>query len=128
MPYQVDYSEGLQRHFMALEVTLRHQRVLVGTKPLEDGWVMSIIEIDGCTSEAEAVWLGQCVQSDLIDYISIANDEVTPLEAVMVKFGQIPPGAGWTVAVYVTLASSEEAAAMFDFMTAYATTPATWGH
>ena len=128
MPYQVDYSEGLQRHFMALEVTPRHQRVLVGTKPLEDGWVMSIIKIDGCTSEAEAIWLGQCVQSDLIDYISTANDEVTPLEAVMVEFGQIPPGACWTVAVYVTLASSEEAAAMFDFMTAYATAPATWGH
>lgn len=128
MPNRVSYSEGLLRHFMAVEVTPGHQCVLVGTKPLDDGWVMSIIKIDGCTSEAEAVWLGQCIQSDLIEYISIANDEVAPVEAVMVESGQIVPGACWTVAVYVVLASREEAAAMFDFMTAYATKPSTWQH
>lgn len=128
MPHQTGHREGLQRHFMGIEVTPGHQRVLVGTKPLDDGWVMSIIKIDGCTDEAEAVWLGQCIQSDLIEYISIANDEVTPVEAVRVESGQIAPGTGWTVAVYVILASREEAAAMFDFLTAYATEAAAWTH
>lgn len=128
MLHQIGHPEALQRHFMGIEVTPGHQRVLVGTKPLDDGWVMSIIKIDGCTNETEAVWLGRCMQSDLIEYISIANDEVTPVEAVMVESGQIAPGTGWTVAVYVILASPEEATAMFDFMTAYATKPSTWKH
>lgn len=91
MLHQMGHPEGLQRHFMGIEVTPGHQGVLVGTKPLDDGWVMSIIKIDRCTNETEAVWLGQCIQSDLIEYISIANDEVAPVEAVMVESGQIAP-------------------------------------
>lgn len=128
MSRMVAHRQGLKRHFMAIEVTPGDQRVLVGTKPLDDGWVMSMIRIDGCTNEAEAVWLGQCIRSDLIEYISVANDEVTPREAVGIESGQIAPGAGWSIAVYVVLASRQEAAAMFDFLTAYATQPTDWTH
>ena len=128
MPHMFSHSQGLKRHFMTIEVTPGDQRVLVGTKPLDDDWVMSMIRIDGCTHEAEAVWLGQCIRSDLIEYISVANDEVTPLEAVGIESGQVAPGAGWSVAVYVVLASRQEAAAMFDFLTAYATQPTDLAH
>lgn len=128
MPNRMGRHQGLRRHLTGTEVTPGHQRVLVGTKSLDDGWVMAIIRIDGCTNDVEAAWLGQCIQSDLIEYISIANDEVTPVEAVGVESGQIALDAGWTVAVYVILASREEAAAMFDFLTAYATEAAAWTH
>ena len=126
MPQQIGYCQGLHRHFMSIEVTPGQQRVLVGTKPLNDGWVMAIIRIDGCTNDAEAAWLGQRIRSDVIEYISVANDKVTPVEAVGIESGQIASGAGWTVAVYVTLASREEAAAMFDFLTTYATAAKGW--
>jgi len=91
MPHQTGHREGLQRHFMGTEVTPGHQRVLVGTKPLVEGWVMSIIKIDGCTNEAEAVWLGQCIQSDLIEYISIANDESRRLRRSGSSPVRLPP-------------------------------------
>lgn len=114
------HPQGLLRHFMRPEVTQGHQRVFIGSRPLEEGWTMAIIKIEGCTDAAEAAWLGQRIRPDIIEYISMANDEVTPVEAVGVESGFNVAGAGWTVAAFVILASREEAAEMCDFLTAYA--------
>lgn len=112
--------QGLLRHFMGPEVTQGRQRVFVGSRPPEDGWTTAIIKIEGCTDAAEAVWLGQRIRSDIIDHITITNDEVTPVEAVGVESGFSAIGAGWIVAVFVILATQEQAAELCDFLTAYA--------
>ena len=114
------FEHGLARHLGAPEFTPGGQRVLVGTKSMGDGWVASIIRLDGCASHDEAAWIGARIQADLVDYIGIVNDEDVSMEAVAVECGLGPGVAGWSVAVYVTLASAQEAGAMFDFLADYA--------
>ncbi|NWE51584.1 hypothetical protein [Brevundimonas sp. P7753] len=83
-----------------------------------DGWV--IIRLDGCASHDEAAWIGARIQTDLVDYIGVMNDEDVPLEAVAIECGVTTGSEAWSVAVYVTLSSAQEAGAMFDFLAAYA--------
>lgn len=85
-----------------------------------DGWVAAIIRLEGRANHDEAAWIGARIQADVVDYIGVMNDEDVPLEAVAIECGLVPGVAGWSVAVYVTLASAQEAGAMFDFLTAYA--------
>lgn len=118
-----DLQHGLARHLGAPEFTPGGQRVLVGTKSMGDGWVAAIIRLAGCASHDEAAWIGARIQADLVDYIGIVNDEDVPIEAVAVECGVTAGSAVWSVAVYVTLASAQEAGAMFDFLTAYAMPP-----
>jgi len=114
------FEHGLARHLGAPGFTPGGRRVLVGTKSKGDGWVAAIIRLDGCASHHEAAWIGARIQADLVDYIGVMNDEDVPLEAVAIECGLVPGVAGWSVAVYVTLASAQEAGAMFDFLAAYA--------
>ena len=118
-----DLQHGLARRLGAPECTPGGQRVLVGTKSMGDGWVAAIIRLDGCASHDEAAWIGARIQADLVDYIGIMNDEDVPMEAVPVECGAAAGSETWSVAVYVTLASAQEAGAMFDFLTAYAMPP-----
>jgi hypothetical protein len=114
------FEHGLARHLGAPEFTPGGQRVLVGTKSMGDGWVAAIIRLEGCANHDETAWIGARIQADVVDYIGVMNDEDVPLEAVAIECGLVPGVAGWSVAVYVTLASAQEAGAMFDFLTAYA--------
>lgn len=94
--------------------------VFVGTRPIEDGWVIVMLRIDGCTTEEQAAWFGGGVQSDLLDHLRHANQEEVPAEAVAAEWA-IPAGAAtWSIAVFVTLGSMLEALAMTDLLKAYA--------
>lgn len=99
------------------------QKVFVGTRPIEDGWVIAVLRIDGCTTEKQAAWFGGRVQSDLLDHLRHANQEEVPAEAVEAEWA-VPTGAAtWSVAVFVTLGSMLEAVAMTDFLKPYAAPP-----
>lgn len=39
------------------------QEVFVGTRPIEDGWVIVVLRIDGCTTEEQAAWFGHVTAS-----------------------------------------------------------------
>lgn len=94
--------------------------VFVGTRPVEDGWVIAVLRVDGCTTEKQAAWLGGRVQDDLLAHLRHANQEEAPDEAVEAEWA-IPAGTTtWSVAVFVTLGSMLEAMAMTDFLKAYA--------
>jgi hypothetical protein len=96
------------------------QEVFVGTKPVEDGWVIAVLRVDGCTTEKQAAWFGGRVQGDLLAHLRHANQEEVPAEAVEAEWA-VPAGAStWSVAVFVTLGSMLEAMAMTDFLKAYA--------
>jgi hypothetical protein len=99
---------------------LGDQQVFAGTRPVDNGWVMAVIRIDDCTSEAEAIWFGERIREDLLIHMSFTNQENVPAEAIDVEQGIPVGGAGWSVAVFVTLGSMMEAQAMLKFMKNYA--------
>lgn len=94
--------------------------VFVGTRPMEDGWVIAVLRIDGCTTEKQAAWLGGRVHADLLAYLRHANQEEAPDEAVEAEWAIPADATTWSVAVFVTLGSMLEAMAMTDFLKAYA--------
>lgn len=108
----------LRAHFEEPNVTPGRQRAYVGKRPLDDGWVMAIVRIDGCTDAEEAMWLGQRIRADLLTHLRFINQEHVPVEAVNIEIGKVE--TEWAVAVSVTLISLEEAARMMEFLEAYA--------
>ena len=108
----------LRVHFEEPNITPGRQRAYVGRRPLDDGWVMAIVRIDGCTDAEEAIWLSQRIRADLLTHLRFINQEHVPVEAVSTEIGKLE--TEWAVAVSVTLISLEEAARMMDFLTAYA--------
>lgn len=112
----------LIRHFANWQVTPGDQCVFVGTRPIDDGWVVVIVRIDDCIDETEASWLGTRIREDLLTHMRYTNQEDVPPEAVDFEHGVPAGGVGWSVAVYVTLWSMSEAKAMVGFLTAYADT------
>lgn len=113
-------QHGFSHHLSDPRFTPGGQSVYVGTRPIDDGWVVAVIRIDDCTSEDEAVWLGARVRADLLTHLCFANQEAVPVEAVDVEHGVPADGAGWSVAVYVTLGSMRQAGEMMDFLRTYA--------
>lgn len=114
----LDHSLAL--HLDAAGFTAAGQQVHVGTRPLPDGWVIAVLRVDNCTSQAEAAWLGACVQADVLTHMRFCNQQAVPLEAVEVEHGVPNGAASWSVAVFVTLGSMDEADVMREFLTAYA--------
>lgn len=108
----------LRVHFAEPNVTPGRQRAYVGKRPLDDGWVMVIVRIDGCTDAEEAIWLGQRIRADLLTHLRFINQEHVPVEAVSTEIGKLE--TEWAVAVSVTLISLEEAERMMEFLEAYA--------
>lgn len=54
----MDHSPLQQRladHLKNRPAPIGVQEVLVGTKPVDDGWVIAFLRIDGCTSEHQAL-------------------------------------------------------------------------
>lgn len=96
------------------------QEVFVGTKGVDDGWVIALLRIDGCTSEEQAAWFGGIVAGDLLTHLRHANQEDVPAEAVQVEWAVPAGGLGWSVAIFVTLGSMAEATALVDFLKDYA--------
>ena len=95
------------------------QEVLVGTKVVDDGWVIALLRIDGCTSEDQAAWFGSVVQGDLITHLQHANQEDVPAEAVQAEWAVPAGGLGWSVAIFVMLGSMAEAMAMANLLKDY---------
>jgi len=108
----------LRAHFEEPNVTPGRQRVYVGKRRLDDGWVMAIVRIDGCTDAEEAMWLGQRIRADVLTHLRFINQDHVPVEAVNIEIGKVE--REWAVAVSVTLISLEEAARMMEFLEAYA--------
>lgn len=112
-------QHGLAHHLSASGFTPGGQSVYVGVRPVDDGWVIAVIRIDDCMNEAEAVWLGSRIRADVLTHLRFANQESVPDEAVDAECG-VPQGSRtWSLAVYVTVASSDEAAAMREFFEVY---------
>lgn len=108
----------LRAHFDEPNVTPGRQRAYVGKQPLDDGWVMAVVRIVGCTDAEEATWLGQRIRADLLTHLRFINQEHVPVEAVNIEIGKVE--TEWAVAVSVTLISLEEAARMMEFLEGYA--------
>ena len=102
-------------HFADPLVTAGSQKIFTSTRPTDDGWVMAVIRIDDCTCEVAAVFLGTRIREDVLIHLCFSNQEAVPAEAVDVEHG-VPDGAGWSVAVYVTLRSMREAETMVGFL------------
>lgn len=113
-------QRGLLRHFAKPQVTPGGQQIFTGTRPVDDGWVIAVIRIDHCTNEAEAIWLGSRIRADLLTHLCFTNQEKVPVGAVEVEHGIPPGGLGWSVAVFITLGSINEAEAMVSFLKGYA--------
>ncbi|URI14338.1 hypothetical protein [Brevundimonas albigilva] len=96
------------------------QEVFVGTRAVDDGWVVALLRIDGCTSEEQAAWFGSVVQGDLHAHLRHANQEDVSAEAVQVEWAVPAGGVGWSVAIFVTLGSMAEAMAVAGFLKEYA--------
>jgi hypothetical protein len=119
----MDFSplkHGIMRHFSGLDIVPSAHAVFVGTKPADDGWVMAVVRIDGCVDEAGAVRLGRRIRDDLLTHIRHLEGRWVPPDAVIAEHGVPAGGDDWSVAVYVTLGSNEQAEAMKQFLTAYA--------
>jgi len=115
-------QHGLGRHLADPRFTASGQVVYVGTKSLADGWVVAVIRIDNIVNEAQAFWLGDHIRADVLTHLRFANQEDVPPEAVGAEWG-VPDGAlGWSLAVYVALASPAEAAALKGFFSGYVDT------
>ena len=112
---------GIMRHFTEPEITPGAHAIFVGTKPADEGWVMAVVRIDGCADEVEAAWLGGRIRDDLLTHIRHLEGRKVPRDAVISEHAVPAGGADWSVAVYVTLGSNEQAQAMKQFLTAYAT-------
>lgn len=112
-------QHGLEHHLSDGCFTANGQVVYVGTRHLVDGWVAAVIRIDNIISETEAGWLGAHIRADLLTHMRFVNQEDIPPEAVDQEQGVPLGGVGWSVAVYVTLASSAEAIALKAFLTTY---------
>lgn len=85
----MDHSPLQQRladHLKNRPAPIGVQEVFVGTKLVDDGWVIAFFRIDGCTSEHQAAWFGTCVQDDLLTHLRDANQEDVPAEAVQVEW------------------------------------------
>lgn len=120
-------QHDLGHHLSDPHFTSGGQAVYVGTRPVNDGWVIAVIRIDGCLNENEASWLGTRIRDDLLTHMRFANQDYVPQEAVDVECG-VPAGADiWSIAVYVTLGSMAEAEAMKTFLTNYVQPASTWG-
>lgn len=112
-------QHGLAHHLSDPGFTPGGQSVYVGTRPIEDGWVIAVVRVDDCTDESDAVWLGSRIRADLLTHLRFTNQEDVPLEAVDVEHGVPAGGRAWSVAVYVTLGSMREAKMMVAFLAAY---------
>jgi hypothetical protein len=112
-------QHNLGQHLSDPRFTASGQVVYVGTKPLADGWVAAVIRIDNVVSEAEASWLGARIRADVLTHLRFANQEFVPAEAVDAEYGAPHGSRAWSLAVYVTLASPDEAAAMKKFFKVY---------
>jgi hypothetical protein len=113
-------DHGLRHHFLGPQVTPGNQQLFVGTRPVDGGEVASVIRIDGCATETEAVWLGEQIHADLISHLRFVNQEEVPFEAVTHEHAVPLGGVDWSVAVYVILGSAEQGEAMVAFLTEYA--------
>lgn len=113
-------QHGLMRHFAGPEITPGAHAVYVGTKPTDDGWVMAVVRIDGCADDAEAAWLGGQIRSDLLSHIRHLEGHEVPEGAVISEHGIPAGGVDWSVAVYLTLGSHEQAQSMTQFLGEYA--------
>lgn len=119
----MNYSPLQQRladHLKSRPAPIGVQEVFVGTKPVDDGWVIAFLRIDGCTSEHQAAWFGTCVQDVLLTHLRDANQEDVPAEAVQVEWAVPDGGLTWSVAIFATLGSMAEAKAIVDFLKDYA--------
>lgn len=114
---------GLRQHFLGAQVKPGGQGLFVGTRSMNGGEVAAVIRIDGCSTKAEAAWLGQQIHADLISHMRFINQEEVPFEAVVHEYG-VPTGSvDWSVAVYVILGSAGQAQAMVGFLTEYGRLP-----
>lgn len=113
-------QQRLANHLTHRPAPIGVQEVFVGTKLVDDGWVIALLRIDGCTSEHQAAWFGTCVQDDLLTHLRYANQEDVPAEAVQVEWAMPDGGSAWSVAIFVTLGSIAEAKAMVYFLKDYA--------
>ena len=95
------------------------QEVFVGTRPLDDGWVASVVRIDGFRREFEAVKLGELIRQDLITHLSFTNQETVPIDAVDVEVGRPEGATFYSLAVFVVLLNFSEAKIFGDFLTEY---------
>lgn len=82
---------------------------------------MAVVRIDGCADEVEGAWLGERIRDDLLTHIRHLEGRKLPRDAVISEHVGASWRASWSVAVYVTLGSNEQAQAMKQFLTAYAT-------
>ena len=96
------------------------QEVFVGTRAVDDGWVIAMLRIDRCTSDDQAAWFGSVVQGDLLDHLRHTDHEDVPAEAVQIEWAVPAGGLGWSVAIFVTLGSTAEAMAVASFLKEYA--------
>lgn len=112
-------QRNLGEHLSDPRFTASGQVVYVGTKPFADGWVLAVIRIDNVISEAEASWLGARIRADVLTHLRFVNQEPVPDEAVGSECGVPHGSSAWSLAVYVTLASTGEAAALRKFFEAY---------
>lgn len=113
-------QHGITHHLSGSGFTPGGQAVYVGTRPAGDGWVAVVIRIDGVVSEAQASWLAACIHTDVLTHLRFANQEDVPPEAVDREHGVPIGGDDWSVAIYVTLGSIQEAEVMKGFLTEYA--------
>lgn len=113
-------QHGLMRHFVGPEITPGAHAIYVGTKPTDDGWVMAVVRIDGCADDVEAAWLGGQIRSDLLSHIRHLEGHEVPEGAVISEHGVPAGGLDWSVAVYLTLGSHEQAQSMKQFLGEYA--------
>lgn len=107
-------------HLAGLGVWLGSQEVYVGTRPLDDGWVAAVLRLDHFARKDEAVWLGERVQQDLVAHLCHSNQEDVPIEAVEVEVGRPSGAADFSLAVFVCLASMDEATRFVSFLRRYA--------
>ena len=121
-------QHGLSLHLSRPQFTPSGQTVYVGTRSTGDGWFAAVIRIDDCANEAEASWLGTSVQTDLVAHLCFTNQEDVPDRAVAIEVGEPAGGCGWSVAVYVELASLDQAKAMRAFLTTYVDAGAVLNH
>lgn len=112
-------QHSLRRHLTDREFTPGGQTIYVGTRPTGDGWVAAVIRIDDCISEVEASWLGARVRDDVLVHLRYTNREDVPDDAAVMEAGVPAGGSSWSVAVYVDLASLDQAKAMAAFFAEY---------
>lgn len=107
-------------HLARLDVWTGSQEVYVGTRPLDDGWVAAVLRLDSFTRMDQAAWLGERVRYDLVAHLSHTNQEKVPLEAVVVEVGRPEGVAYFSLAVFVCVASMDEATRFVSFLRHYA--------